>query len=73
LTDLVTDDAQQFAAIAIDLAGNLPKLRRLRATLRSRMQASPLMDSKLFAREMESAYRTMWRHWCVGTNNPPVN
>ena len=38
-----------------------PKLRR---TMRSRMQASPLMDAPRFARNVEAAYRQMWRKWC---------
>jgi len=28
------------------------------------MEASPLMDARAFARNIETAYRTMWRRWC---------
>jgi protein O-GlcNAc transferase len=35
----------------------------LRPTLRQRMQDSPLMDAKSFARDMEAAYREMWTRW----------
>ena len=31
--------------------------------MRDRMRASPLMDVAGFAREVEDAYRTMWRDW----------
>ena len=46
------------------LAGDLPRLQELRGTLRQRMQQSPLMDARRFARHMEQAYRQMWRRWC---------
>jgi predicted O-linked N-acetylglucosamine transferase (SPINDLY family) len=29
------------------------------------MQASPLMDGAAFARDIEAAYRQMWRQWCA--------
>jgi predicted O-linked N-acetylglucosamine transferase (SPINDLY family) len=32
------------------------------------MQASPLMDGKGFARDMEAIYRQMWRAWCDQTS-----
>ena len=37
---------------------------RVRATLRPRMEQSPLMDAPRFARNIEAAYRQMWRTWC---------
>ena len=37
---------------------------RLRDTLRPRLVASPLMDAKQFATDLEARYREMWRAWC---------
>jgi predicted O-linked N-acetylglucosamine transferase (SPINDLY family) len=64
LPDLVAHDPQQYVQIAADLAGDLPRLAGLRAALRSRMERSPLMDAPRFARNVEAAYRSMWRRWC---------
>jgi len=50
--------------IARDLAADLPRLAQLRSTLRQQMEKSPLMDAPRFARNVESAYRQMWRQWC---------
>jgi predicted O-linked N-acetylglucosamine transferase (SPINDLY family) len=64
LPELIAKTPQQYVQIAADLAGDLPRLAELRRTLRARMQASPLMDAPRFARNVEAAYRQMWRNWC---------
>ena len=64
LPELIGESAEQFVEIAVRLAGDLPRLSLLRATLRERMQASPLMDASRFARNIEAAYRAMWKRWC---------
>jgi protein O-GlcNAc transferase len=64
LPELVADTNADFARIAGDLAHDLPRLAALRAQLRARMEASPLMDGKRFAANLEQAYRQMWRTWC---------
>jgi predicted O-linked N-acetylglucosamine transferase (SPINDLY family) len=65
LPDLVANDADHYVQIAVDLAANPSRLAELRASLRMRMQQSPLMDAAAFARDVEAAYREMWRRWCV--------
>lgn len=65
LPDLVASNSEEYIEIAARLAGDKEHLAELRATLRQRMQASPLMDAPRFARNMEAAYRTMWRKWCA--------
>jgi predicted O-linked N-acetylglucosamine transferase (SPINDLY family) len=66
LSDLVAHSPEQFIQIAGNLALDLPRLARLRWTLRERMRQSPLMNSQRFARNMEAAYREMWQRWCAG-------
>lgn len=65
LPELVAGSEEDYVRIAAELARNLPRLAELRATLRPRMAASPLMDAPLFARNIETAYRAMWREWCA--------
>jgi predicted O-linked N-acetylglucosamine transferase (SPINDLY family) len=49
----------------VELAGDLARLSKLRATLRERLRHSPLMDAPRFARNVEAAYRVMWQRWCA--------
>ncbi|MEP6673290.1 MAG: tetratricopeptide repeat protein [Chthoniobacter sp.] len=67
LAELVADSEEAYGGIAVELAGNLSRLAHLRATLRSRMEGSALMDAPRFARNIEAAYRSMWQHWCAKT------
>ena len=64
LEELAADSPEQLLAIAVDLAGNLPRLAELRSSLRRRMERSPLMNGERFTRNVEQAYRQMWRRWC---------
>jgi predicted O-linked N-acetylglucosamine transferase (SPINDLY family) len=62
LNELIARDEREYVRIAVDLARDARRLRELQATLRTRMQTSPLMNAASFARDVESAYRRMWRH-----------
>jgi predicted O-linked N-acetylglucosamine transferase (SPINDLY family) len=64
LPELIAQTREQYLQIAVGLARDLTKLAQMRATLRQRMKASPLMDSRRFAGDMEAAYRQMWKTWC---------
>jgi predicted O-linked N-acetylglucosamine transferase (SPINDLY family) len=65
LPELVARSEEEYVKIAASLAGDLPRLSELRRTFRGRMRASVLMDAPRFARNIEAAFRSMWRQWCV--------
>jgi len=60
LADLVATDTGAYVAAAARLAAD-SGLGKLREGLRGRMADSPLCDGARVARELESAYRFMWR------------
>ncbi|MBI4625477.1 MAG: tetratricopeptide repeat protein [Verrucomicrobia bacterium] len=64
LPEFVTTNSNAYVDAAVATAGDVPHLAAQRASLRERMQRSPLMDAPRFARAIESAYRTMWHRWC---------
>ena len=65
LTELIATSEAEYIRIAADLAKDPSRLTTLRTTLRERMQQSPLMDAPRFTRNIENAYRLMWRRWCA--------
>jgi len=67
LPELVARSEEEYVNLVVALAGDLPRMAELRATLRERMKASVLMDAPRYARNIEAAYRAMWRRWCAGT------
>jgi predicted O-linked N-acetylglucosamine transferase (SPINDLY family) len=64
LKELAGQSDEEFVKTAVDLAGDLQRLKELRKTLRERMKRSPLMDAPKFARSVEAAYREMWKGYC---------
>jgi len=70
LEELIAWSNDDYVAIATRLARDIPRLAELRRTLRSRLEASPIMDVPRFARSMEAAFRQMWRQWCAENPSP---
>jgi protein O-GlcNAc transferase len=64
LPELIANSRDEYVQIAAELAADFPRLTALRSTLRERMRQSALMDPVRFTRNVEAAYRQMWRNWC---------
>jgi protein O-GlcNAc transferase len=63
LPEWVAHSEAEYVSIAENLARDLQRLAQLRSALRARMKASVLMDAARFTRQIEQAYREMWRTW----------
>ena len=63
-TDLVANSEADYIALAAALARDPERLAGLRATLRPRMQASPVCQAAAFTAAQEGLIRRMWRAWC---------
>jgi predicted O-linked N-acetylglucosamine transferase (SPINDLY family) len=64
LTELIARTTEDYVAIAVGLARDRERLAALRSGLRERMLASPLMDGKQYAADVEAAFRRIWQEWC---------
>ncbi len=58
-SDLIAQTPEQYVEIAVSLAGDLPRLRRLRQELRQMSFDHGLADSTRFARNLEAGYLEM--------------
>lgn len=61
LPELAAQDANDYVRIAAELANDRARLAHLRATLRDRMRASPLMDVAGFTRQLEDTLIDLYR------------
>ncbi len=62
--ELVALSVEEYVEKNVALATDAAWRRRLRASLRPRLESSPLMDAASFVRDLEAAYRSMWRTYC---------
>jgi protein O-GlcNAc transferase len=69
-TEWIAESAGDYLRIAGELCRDLKALAETRRSLRGRMMGSALMDGSQFARNVENAYREMWRTWCYDMKNP---
>jgi predicted O-linked N-acetylglucosamine transferase (SPINDLY family) len=67
MPELIAGSEDEYVQIAAALALDPARLKRLRAGLRERVQAGPLMDAARFTRHLEQAYRGMWQQWIRGS------
>jgi len=65
LAQWIASDPEQFVALAVKYAGDLPRLAALRAVLRQQVQTAPLFDAARFAVNLDAALRGMWQRWCA--------
>ena len=61
LQEFVAESEGEYIAIAKAWQNNFARLAEIRKQLRGNMGTSPLCNGSRFAREMEAAYRTMWK------------
>ena len=64
LDGLVARSAEQYIELAAGLIRDTPGLAALRRELRGRLESSPVMDARQFARDLEAAFVTVWHAWC---------
>jgi len=62
--ELIASTPDEYGRKAVALARQPEMLKRYRTTLRDKLLASPIADTRAFVWEVEQAYRHVWRLWC---------
>lgn len=70
-TELIAGDADGYVRIAAALAADQERLAAYHAGLRDRLCAAPILNGRSKARQVERAYRALWRRWCAGQAAAP--
>jgi predicted O-linked N-acetylglucosamine transferase (SPINDLY family) len=66
LSELVTDSAEGFEALAVKLASDPKALKKLRDKLGKNKSKTALFDTDRFRKNIEAAYTRMWESWLAG-------
>jgi predicted O-linked N-acetylglucosamine transferase (SPINDLY family) len=65
LTRLIAADGDDYVRVAASLASDPAELESLRRGLRQKVERSAMRDFRGFTRELEAAYRVLWKAWCA--------
>ena len=63
-SDFAADSYDQYISIAKDLANNIDNLNLIRRSLRQQLHESSLCNGAEYAKNIEMAFRSMWKTWC---------
>jgi len=63
LPEFIAQSEDEYVQCALKFANDLPALNEVRQSLRQRMNA-PECQPATITRQLEAAYRSMWRTWC---------
>jgi predicted O-linked N-acetylglucosamine transferase (SPINDLY family) len=66
LPEMITQTQDEYRNLAVELASRPDKLAAIRAKLERNRLTSPLFDTQLFTRHIESAYQAMYERYQKG-------
>lgn len=64
IPQLIANNTEEYIHKACQLAQKTDQIKQFNEQLRGNFLSSAVCDGRLFAREVENAYRIAWRKWC---------
>ena len=72
LPEMVTSSQEEYELLAIELANNPKKYSIIKEKLVDNLSTAPLYNTNLFARNIESAFKTMFERYHQGLDNDHI-
>ncbi|MHC4183354.1 MAG: O-linked N-acetylglucosamine transferase family protein [Planctomycetota bacterium] len=66
LPELTTQTIEEYEHLAVDLGRNPERLQEIRQKIAKNRLVEPLFDTPGFARNLEKAYKEMWKIFVAG-------
>jgi len=72
LSEMITASQEEYESLAIELANNPMKYRAIKDKLVENLPNAPLYNTRLFAKNIESAYKTMFEKYHQGLDTDHI-
>ena len=72
LSEMITVSQEEYESLAIELANNPMKYRAIKDKLVENLPNAPLYNTRLFAKNIESAYKTMFETYHQGLDSDHI-
>ena len=72
LSEMIASSTEEYESLAIELANNSKKYELLKKKLAKNLQNAPLYNTSLFAKNIESAYKTMFEKFNQGLDKDHI-
>ena len=73
LSELIAKTNKQYEKIAIDLATKPSKMKNIKDKLETNLTSSPLYNTPLYVKQIETAYMTMYKTYREEKNPKHIN
>ena len=73
LSEMITTSQEEYESLAVELANNPMKYRTIKDKLVDNLSDAPLYNTRLFAKNIESAYKTMFDRYHKGLDHDHIH
>ena len=72
LPEMITKSKEEYINLAVSLANDPQRLKKLKEKLEKNKKTKPLFDTKLFTRNLEKAYEAVWEIYQKGERTKDI-